>query len=116
WLRWRSGGRSSYGSGVFSLSTSSARASAVTPGVNTYVYFAPDLQRARCLAYVSLSETTERHHLELPARALQRVSDPSAEVSRSSAAGAVFELASGLPSEPQLRLIAQVLHTGGQAW
>ena len=88
----------------------------MTPGVNTYVYFAPDLQRAGRLADVSLSETTERHHLELPAPALQPLSDPSAEVSRSSGAGAVFELASGLPSEPQLRLIAQVLHTGGQAW
>jgi ubiquinone/menaquinone biosynthesis C-methylase UbiE len=101
---------------VFSLITSSARSTAVTPGVNSYVYFAPDLQRAGRLADVSLSETTERHHVELPAPALQPLSDPSAEVSRSSAAGAVFELASGLPSEPQLRLIAHVLRSGGQAW
>jgi ubiquinone/menaquinone biosynthesis C-methylase UbiE len=101
---------------VFSLITSSTRSTAVTPGVNTYVYFAPDLQRAGRLAHASLSETTERHHVELAAPALQPLADPSAEVSRSPADGAVFELTSGLPSERHLRLIAHVLHTGGQAW
>jgi ubiquinone/menaquinone biosynthesis C-methylase UbiE len=83
--------------------------------VDAYLYFASDLQRAVCFTG-DLARLTERHHMELLPPPLQPVADASTELSRSPACGAVFELASGLPSERHLALIAGVLRTGRSAW
>ncbi len=87
-----------------------------TPVGDGYLYFAPDLRRAGRLEAAGLAPTTERHRAQLAAPPLQAVRDPSAELSQSSACGAVFELGSGLPSPQQLRLIDRLLQTGRRAW
>jgi SAM-dependent methyltransferase len=92
------------------------RTSTATSVVGGYLYFAPDLQRAACFTGGRLAQLTERHHAELTVPPQQPLTDASAEVARSSASGAVFELFSGLPSEQHLRLIARVLESGRQAW
>ena len=83
---------------------------------HAYVYFTSDLQRGGVFEDLSLAGTTERHHIELGVTELGALADPSAEVARSTAAGAVFELASGLPSERHLRVIDQILRGGRRAW
>lgn len=64
----------------------------------------------------TLASTTERHQLDLPAPRLQPMTDLPNELSRLRAAGAVLELATGLPYPPQLTLLDQVLRTGRRAW
>jgi SAM-dependent methyltransferase len=81
-----------------------------------YLYFAPDLQRAARFSGDGLAQLTERHLAALAAPPLQPVADASGELSRSCVSGGVFELASGLPSERHLRLIARELQAGRQAW
>jgi ubiquinone/menaquinone biosynthesis C-methylase UbiE len=90
--------------------------STATSVVDGYLYFAPDLRHAARFTGGGLAQVTERHHAELTAPLLLPVTDASAELSHSSAPGAVFELASGLPSAQHLRLIARVLQAGRQAW
>ena len=81
-----------------------------------YLYVASDLQRSGAFEDASLAGTTERHHTELKGPPLGAVADPSTELSRSGASGAVFELTSGLPSERHLRIIDQILRGGRRAW
>ncbi len=81
-----------------------------------YRYFAPDLQHAGLLADASLASTTERHHVLLSPPPLEPVADASADLRRSTSPGAVFELASGLPSERHLTLIEQLVRAGRRAW
>ena len=81
-----------------------------------YLYFASDLTRAGLFDEASLTATTERHHIELAAPRLEVVADASVELSRSAVEGVVFELSSGLPSAPHVRLIDQALRADRRAW
>ena len=81
-----------------------------------YLYFDADLRRSALVVEPVLGVTTERHHVEIRVPALVAVADSAAEVSRTSAAGVVFELSLGLPSDGQLRLIDDVMRRGRRAW
>jgi ubiquinone/menaquinone biosynthesis C-methylase UbiE len=85
----------------------------VTSG-SSYLYVAPDLLHAGIVADATLAATTERHEWSIAPPALQPVADPAGDALP--AGGAVIELASGLPSPPQLRLIARLLQAGRRAW
>ena len=89
---------------------------ALTVQSHTYLYLASDLQHTALFADGSLAATTERHHVHLGVPTLHPVADAFAELSRSSAAGVVFEIAAGLPAERQLPLFEQVLRAGRRAW
>ena len=64
----------------------------------------------------SLAATTERHHIELAAPALEAIADPLDELRRRTADGAVFALSTGIPNRSQLDAIAHVLRSGTRAW
>jgi ubiquinone/menaquinone biosynthesis C-methylase UbiE len=82
-----------------------------------YLYVAPDFHRATLFTDPALAQMTERHRAELEVPALQPVADVSAELRTRGAAGAVFELSAGLPSERHLQLIDQtLLRSGRRAW
>jgi ubiquinone/menaquinone biosynthesis C-methylase UbiE len=81
-----------------------------------YLYFAPDLRQAGVFEDASLAATTERHHIEICPPPLGPVTDVSIALARSDAAGAVFELRSGLPSRRHLELVDQLLRAGRRAW
>ena len=81
-----------------------------------YLYLDAGLRRSAFVVEEALASTTERHHVEIRVPALETVADAAAELSRTPAAGVVFELSSGLPSGGQLQLIADVLRHGHRAW
>src|SRR5712692_458695 len=81
-----------------------------------YLYVAPDSLRTTLFTDAALAQTSERHRAGLDVPTLQPVSDVSAELTTSTAAGVVFESAAGLPSERHLQLIDQTLRSGRRAW
>jgi ubiquinone/menaquinone biosynthesis C-methylase UbiE len=82
----------------------------------SYLYVAPDLRHAGAFADDALAATTERHHLTIAPPVLQAADGTVAELSRSGTAGAVVELAAGLPSRAQLSFLTAVLQSGRRAW
>jgi ubiquinone/menaquinone biosynthesis C-methylase UbiE len=81
-----------------------------------YLYVAPDLVHGGSFEQASLAATTERHHIELAAPALEAIADPLDELPRRTADGAVFALSTGIPNRSQLDAIAHVLKSGTRAW
>ncbi len=81
-----------------------------------YLYVAADMRRGGAFEAPALAATTERHHLPLCRPALHAIGDPAVEMASHGSDGVVFELATGLPSPPQLDAAERVLGGGTRVW